>query len=207
MIDFNYTVPVNADGKVSALIPVELLWTEDYVFLGKNIENLTPEWRDLNAMWGGKSLLRLRPHSDLYAALLDGQSSAASYTKWYQDIFALRNLPCPFEPGQLLDLRAASASFFADEIERLGLNSPAMQITAKYNADRNVFVIDDGHHRATYMRMRGFRRIPALISYEDWKSWLNLPYGYHVNEVIARQQREIIYAPVLTPMIHPMRVS
>jgi SAM-dependent methyltransferase len=206
VIDFNYTVPVNADGKVSVLIPVELLWTEDYIFLGKNIENSTPEWHDLNALWAAKSLLRLKPHSDLYSALMDGQRSAASYTRWYQDIFAFRQMPCPFEPGPLLDVRAASAAFFAEEIERRGLNSPAMQITTKYNADRNVFIIDDGHHRATYMRMRGFRRIPALISYEDWKSWLNLPYGYHVNQVIAQQRRELIHTPVLTPMIHPMRV-
>jgi hypothetical protein len=206
VVDFNYTVPINADGQVSVLIPVELLWTEDYSFLGKEIENVTPEWRNLNAVWGNKSLLRLKPHSDLYRALLGGEDTASNYTKWYHDIFSLRQLSPPFSPDSLLSSRAESAFFFADEIERNGLTSPILQIKAKYDNARNVFVIDDGHHRATYMRMRGFRRIPAIISYEDWKSWLNMPYGYHVNEVIERQRRNLIYTPVLTPMIHAMRV-
>ena len=32
-IDNSYNYSVDADGKAAALIPIELLWTEDYLFL------------------------------------------------------------------------------------------------------------------------------------------------------------------------------
>lgn len=206
MLDYNYTAPINADGYVSALIPIELLWTEDYKFLAKKIENETPEWRVINAAWGNKSLLRLKPHTSLYASLSGDGMNATMYLDWYRSIFSSRGLAPPFSDDALLDNRMNSTAFFESEIERWGAASRSLQISAKYDESRNVFIIDDGHHRATYLRMRGFRRIPALISYEDWRSWLNMPYGYHVNQLIAEQSRSLIYTPVLTPMIHPMKV-
>ena len=44
-IDNAYKYLVDADGRAAALIPIELLWTEDYRFLGKTVENETDRWK------------------------------------------------------------------------------------------------------------------------------------------------------------------
>lgn len=204
--DFS-SLRVNADGQVSVLLPMELIWSEDYKFLGKAIPNETERWRAGNAKWGNKSIMRLRPHLDLFDFLATGRGSSKPYTDWYRDdVFLSRGIEPPFDEWQLLEYRFNSIKTFAEEIERNGLDSDLLRVTAKFDARRNVFVIDDGHHRCTYLLRRGFRRVPALISFEDFISWRNASATDRVNEEIRSQGRGPIYTPVFLPTVHPMPV-
>lgn len=207
-VDNSYNYSVNADGKASALIPVELLWTEDHLFFDKKIENETDAWRVNNKKWASKSILRLRPHIDLFGFLAIGLPTYPSeYLRWYEEIFASRGMTPPMNESALLQHRLESYRIFSNELCRHGIDSPALQIRAKFDSSRNVFIIEDGHHRACFLHSRGFRCIPVQIPYGDLQEWLNLPYLYHVEQTIRSQDRRVNYTPILNPMAGALRVE
>lgn len=206
-IDHNTVFRGNADGQVCVMLPVELVWSEDYKFLGKQIPNETERWREGNAKWGNKSIMRLRPHIDLFDFLSTGNASPKPYADWYRDdVFLSRGIEPPFDEAQLLEYRFNTTKVFSEAVERDGLESDLLRVNAKFDMTRNVFVVDDGHHRCIYLLSRGFRRIPALISFEDLAAWNNADATARVNEEITAQGRGPIYTPVLLPTVQPMPV-
>jgi hypothetical protein len=189
------------------MAPIELLRSEDYIFLGKEILNKTDTWVSFNRSFKRKPLNLLRPHIELFGFLSDSRPrSPSNYLNFYRDVFETRGMAVPMQAWEVLEYRNNSNQLFAEATLNGTTINELMRIRCKFDAERNVFIIDDGHHRACFMYMHGFRQIPISITVEDLNSWLNLPYAFHVTNEIKRQNRSLIYTPILNPMLNSIPV-
>jgi hypothetical protein len=149
--DYNYVYPVNADGACIALVPVELIWTEDFRYLNKSIPNYTDDWSALNALYGARPILRLRPHLSLCEYFTFGDNFPTEYVDTYKSIFTTRGMSPPMNGGEILEYRLNSHQIFT---EKLAAPSEWMSFFAPdavFDPNRNCFVLGsrlDQHQKA-----------------------------------------------------------
>ena len=75
-------------------------------------------------------------------------------------------------------------------------------ITVKYNRDRGFFSIIDGLHRATFLYSKGIRHIYAMMSYNDYISYINKDKITQLIKVLNDYNITDVYGSVLHPSFY-----
>ncbi|GIO89959.1 class I SAM-dependent methyltransferase [Paenibacillus lactis] len=186
--------------KVICSVPIELVFTDIDVKSSRTehrIDHYTDAWFEHHLLHSNISIMRFRPHRDLYSYFMGQQNSAEAYLEWHDKIYTTRGLKAP---DREMVLRQKQKEFINMKNELLSNSSFFMDhpIQARYNP-AGYFNIKDGHHRAAFLYVFGFRRVYLEISSSDYEQWLNADQAEAVRVTIQDQQRQLIYTPILHP--------
>ncbi|CAH1656923.1 putative SAM-dependent methyltransferase [Hyphomicrobiales bacterium] len=189
-------------GIATALVPLDLIWTEHCDITGGVVPNRTPAWDAQHALWSGRPLATLRPHIELFECFSTGRPAFPhAYRDWYRALFETRGLTPPVNDADLLHDRHERYRFFDHTLRTQGATAPFLTVRVKWLKDRNLFMLRDGHHRATFLHTRAQRKIAAAMPFEDLSEWLNITAAREVHGIITAQQRRELYTPILNPLL------
>jgi len=200
----------NSDGgdRVVVAVPIELLFTEDLDRVGKSVFSETAAWRRHNQVWANLAFGRLSPHIELMRAFRgDAASSVSSlqYLKWYDNLWKLRDLNP--EIGDVLTARYDHFRHMSVLMREHGPQHTYFTVDLKYVADESKFFILDGHHRLAFLYTMGCRKVLASMTREDFAEWSNHSARDAVMQLVAQQNRELFYTPILHPAFYEVRVE
>jgi SAM-dependent methyltransferase len=185
-----------ADGALVRFVPVELLFTEG---LDQGIPaDASPEWHSFHAQWADLPLARLRPHLALFDYFLQRGSSPDEYLDWWDGLFLSRGLAPPVSREALLEQRYREFCAMEKLVQSPGALAAALSPAAELN-DRGYFNLRDGHHRAAFLFVRGWRRIPVRMSSIDAARFGHSQWVGPVLAEIVKQERRLFYTPILAP--------
>lgn len=192
------------DADVICEVPIELLFTDLDVISSQSvhlIERFTDAWYEHHLQYSNISIMRFTPHRELYRYLMGLSGSAAAYQDWYDKIYSTRGLAPPMVPDKLLLQRRMEFINMNNELSVQSSFYRDHPIEASYNPS-GYFNIKDGHHRAAFLYCRGFRRVFVKMSASDHRHWRNDQQAAAVQSLIERQQRRLIYTPILNPAFY-----
>ncbi|MBS7698485.1 MULTISPECIES: hypothetical protein [unclassified Chelatococcus] len=201
-LSFSSQFAMGSAGIATALVPLDLIWTEHCDITGSVVPNRTPEWDVQHSLWNGRPLASLTPHIELFECFSRGQPVfPQAYRDWYRALFDTRGLTPPLNDADLLHDRHERYRFFDHTLRTQGVAAPSLTVCVKWLKDRNLFMLQDGHHRATFLHTRGQRQIAAAMPFEDLSEWLNITVVRDIHRILAAQERKELYTPILNPLL------
>lgn len=200
-LTYKYLHAVDADGFVWTKLPVELLFAEDWQLLGKGIESATDAWRCFNQRIRGRSILRLRGHLDLYESFMRGRPGPENYLSYWRSIHETRGLTAPDEAATL---NGRHDQYLAFDRHVAAADLAPLTVTAVFDEATHRFVLDDGHHRASFLVSSGWRHVPARVPYGQFDRFVNIHGSWEVATFLEANGITEVYCPILNPMAPPI---
>lgn len=160
-------------GNVTTEVPVELLFAEIITEEEKrNIPHFTAEWYAHHLQTANQPVARLSPHKNLIRYLMNEPARLETYLSWYRLIHTTRRLAPPLTDSELLEYRLEQFRFMRMAIAERNNYFEHNPPLVKFNRERGIFNLKDGHHRTVFLYLHGRRRITVQMSSEDYLDWI-----------------------------------
>ncbi|MFN6191605.1 MAG: methyltransferase domain-containing protein [Planctomycetia bacterium] len=203
VLNYSYMHAVDADGYVWTQLPVELLFAEDWQLLGKHIELPSDAWHAFNLRFKGRSILRLRGHLDLYESFMRGQVRTDDYLAFWRAIHETRGLPLPDDASTL---HRRHVQYLAFQQHLAAGDLAPLTATVIFDEATHRFVVDDGHHRISFLIRRGLRLIPARVPYDQFQRYVNIHNAWNIATFLEQNKIREVYCPLLHPLVPRLSV-